>query len=115
MVFVAAVGLLMGAACGPADVDFVQAARESCIEGAYRDAGADGAVVDAVLDPRAYCRVTCADGWGTCNGGPACAQVIHTDENCNSCGDRCSGSARCFHVPASSMLPDSWVCSVSSR
>jgi len=109
---VAMAGLLM-AACGPADVDYTQTAREQCIEGAYRDAGADGAVVDAVLDTRLYCRVTCADGWGTCRGGPACGQVIHTDENCNACGDRCIGSARCFHD--TNNTPPAWICASVSR
>lgn len=109
---VALVWLLM-AACGPADVDYTQTAREQCIEGAYRDAGADGAVVDAVLDTRYYCRVTCADGWDTCRGGPACGQAIHTDENCNACGNRCEpGSTHCFHQTFGD-LPG-WLC-VSSR
>ena len=111
--FVAMAGLLV--ACGPADVDYMQTARETCVSGAYRDAGADGAVVDAVLDERAYCRVTCADGWGTCSSGPACAQAIHTDTDCARCGDRCGEGQHCTHIPAMGSLAEVWTCLPANR
>ena len=110
MGFVAVLGLLCGA-CGPADVDYVQTAREQCAAGAYRDAGADGAVVAVVLDDRAYCRVTCADGWGTCSTGPACARVIHTDTDCARCGE----GQHCTHIPATGSLAEVWTCLPANR
>lgn len=35
------------------------------------------------------CVPGCAEGWGTCTGGPMCGRRIHTATDCARCGDAC--------------------------
>jgi hypothetical protein len=50
----------------------------------------------SVADGGSSSAPTCAAGWASCGNDPAgCETALHTEENCNHCGDACDSNAKC--------------------